>query len=114
MPRPAPTSEKTIPRLVQAAAECFGDTPAIEDSELTLTYRELASAGLRAARAFIAAGLAPGDRVGIWAPNVYEWIVAAIGLQSAGGVLVTLNTRMKGGEVGPEMPALFTSTSRPP
>ena len=43
---------------------------------------------------------APGDRVGIWAPNLHEWIVAAIGVQSAGGAIVTLNTRMKGGEAG--------------
>jgi acyl-CoA synthetase (AMP-forming)/AMP-acid ligase II len=71
---------------------------AIEEPEGQLTFPELAEAGLRAARAFMAAGLAPGDRVGVWAPNVGEWIVAAIGIQSAGGVLVTLNTRMKGSE----------------
>ena len=90
--------EQTIPRLVQAAADRFGDGVAVEEAERTLTFRGLAEAGLEAARAFIASGIAPGDRVGVWAPNVHEWIVAAIGIQSAGGVLVTLNTRMKGGE----------------
>ena len=34
------------------------------------------------------------------APNIHEWIVAAIGLQCAGAVLVPLNTRLKGGEAG--------------
>jgi acyl-CoA synthetase (AMP-forming)/AMP-acid ligase II len=53
-----------------------------------------------AARAFLAAGLARGDRVAIWAPNLWEWIVAATGLQAAGGVLVPLNTRFKGREAG--------------
>jgi len=90
--------EQTIPRLVQAAAERFGDAHAIEDGDVQLSFRQLAEAGLRAARAFMAAGVVPGDRVGLWAPNLHEWIVAAIGLQSAGGVLVTLNTRLKGGE----------------
>ena len=90
--------EQTIPRLVQGAAERFGDRAAVEDGDVTLSFSELAQGGLEASRAFIAAGLAPGDRVGIWAPNLHEWIVAAIGLQSAGGVLVTLNTRMKGAE----------------
>jgi acyl-CoA synthetase (AMP-forming)/AMP-acid ligase II len=90
--------EQTIPRLVQGAAERFGDRAAVEDGAVTLSFSELAQGGLEASRAFIAAGLAPGDRVGIWAPNLHEWIVAAIGLQSAGGVLVTLNTRMKGAE----------------
>ena len=49
---------------------------------------------------FMSAGIRVGDRVGIWAPNISEWIVAAIGLQSAGAVLVTLNTRLKGPEAG--------------
>jgi acyl-CoA synthetase (AMP-forming)/AMP-acid ligase II len=90
----------TIPELVQAAAGRFGDQHAIEDGDVTLSFTELAAAGRKAARAFCAAGVRRGDRVAIWAPNIYEWVVAAIGLQSAGAVLVPLNTRMKGREVG--------------
>lgn len=92
--------EPTIPRLLQAAADRFGDRHAIEDGPVTLTFPALAEAGLQAARAFSAAGIVPGDRIAIWAPNIYEWVVATIGLQSAGGVLVPLNTRLKGGEAG--------------
>ena len=94
------TDAETIPALVDRAAERFGARSALEDGAARLTFAELAAAGRRAARAFIAAGLAPGDRVAVWAPNVHEWIVAAIGLQSAGGVLVPLNTRLKGAEAG--------------
>jgi acyl-CoA synthetase (AMP-forming)/AMP-acid ligase II len=94
------TGPQTIPALVLAAGERFADHHAIEDGDVTLTFRELAAAGLRAARAFMAAGIRRGDRVAIWAPNIHEWVVAAIGLQAAGGVLVPLNTRMKGREVG--------------
>ena len=56
------------------------------------------AARIEAARAFVAAGLEKGDRIAIWAPNIYQWIIAAIGAQSVGGVLVPLNTRMKGAE----------------
>jgi acyl-CoA synthetase (AMP-forming)/AMP-acid ligase II len=91
---------RTIPQLARMAAERFGDRAAVVDEKITLSFRELADAGLRAARAFMAAGIEHGDRVAVWAPNIYEWIVAAIGLQSAGGVLVPLNTRLKGGEAG--------------
>ncbi len=90
--------EQTIPRLVRGAARRFGDRTAIEEPGLRQSFSELAAASLRATRAFMAAGLRPGDRVAVWAPNLHEWIVAAIGIQSAGGVLVTLNTRMKGVE----------------
>jgi acyl-CoA synthetase (AMP-forming)/AMP-acid ligase II len=92
--------EQTIPRLVRASAERYAEKSAVEDADLRLSFAELADAGLRATRAFCAAGIEPGDRVGIWAPNFAEWIVAAIGLQSAGAVLVTLNTRLKGAEAG--------------
>jgi len=90
----------TIPRTALRAAERFGDRSALEDGDLRLSFRELADAGLRAARAFLAAGVEPRDRVAIWAPNVAEWVVAAIGLQSAGGVLVPLSTRFKAAEAG--------------
>ena len=51
-------------------------------------------------RAAIAAGLRAGDRAAIWAPNIHEWIVAALGILGAGGVLVPINTRFKGAEAG--------------
>jgi len=88
----------TIPRLALRAAERFGDAPAVADGDLRLSFRELAEAALRAARAFAATGLAPGDRAALWAPNLGEWVVAALGLQMAGGVLVPLNTRFKAPE----------------
>ncbi len=91
---------RTIPALVASSADRFGARSAIEDGDVTLTFRDLATAAARASRAFMAAGLQPGDRVGVWAPNIHEWVVAALGIQSAGGVLVPLNTRMKGREVG--------------
>ena len=96
----APESARTIPRLVQAAGACYGERVAVEDGDICLSFAELAAVGLRATRAFCAAGLRHGDRVAIWAPNIVEWILAAIGLQAAGGVLVPLNTRFKGAEAG--------------
>ena len=48
----------------------------------------------------MAAGLAPGDRFAIWAPNSYQWQVTALGGHLAGGSLVPINTRYKGAEAG--------------
>jgi len=90
----------TIPKLVRVAAEQFDGKSALVDGRVSYTFAELDAASLEAARAFIAAGLQHGDRVAVWAPNIHEWVVAALGLQAAGGVLVPLNTRLKGGEAG--------------
>ena len=89
---------RTLPQVVAAAADTYGQRIAITDGEVNITYAELDAARVQAARAFIAAGLEQGERIAIWAPNIYQWIIAAIGAQSVGGVLVPLNTRMKGSE----------------
>jgi acyl-CoA synthetase (AMP-forming)/AMP-acid ligase II len=94
------TIPQTIPALVTAAAERWGARPAIEDDGVVLGFDALAAAAARATRAFLAAGLRPGDRAAVWAPNLHEWVIAALGIQGAGGVLVPLNTRLKGREAG--------------
>jgi HIP---CoA ligase len=88
----------SIPRLVDASSEAFGDADAIIDGDVRLTFRELAVEMRHSARAAIAAGLAPGDRAAIWAENRVEWVVAALGVQAAGGVIVPVSTRFKGDE----------------
>ncbi|MGV3759676.1 MAG: FadD3 family acyl-CoA ligase [Actinomycetota bacterium] len=88
----------TIPNLARSAAERFGDDEAVVDGDVRLGFAGLWSAAERAGRAFVAAGVEPGDRVAVWSPNVHEWIVALLGLQAAGGVLVPVNTRYKGAE----------------
>ena len=90
----------TIPLVVRGAAARFGDRDALVDGDERWSFTSLAAAVEVAGRAFVAAGLAPGDRVAIWAPNVAEWAVAALGVYSAGCVVVPLNTRFKGREAG--------------
>src|SRR5271156_2503261 len=86
---------ETIPEMVLSTADRFGAAEAIVDGDLRLTFRELVSRVRRAAGAFAGAGVDKGDRVAIWAPNSAEWIIAAFGLLTAGGVLVPVNTRFK-------------------
>ena len=88
----------SMPRLFLAAAERFPGLEAIVDGDRRISYPELSELAVASTRAAVAAGLAPGDRAAIWAPNSADWIVAALGILGAGGVLVTLNTRFKGAE----------------
>ncbi len=93
-----PWDEMTIPRTLARAAALWPESSAIEENGIRVSFSELAAAAERAARAFIAAGVEIGDRVGVWAPNSTRWVIAALGLQSAGAILVTLNTRFKASE----------------
>jgi acyl-CoA synthetase (AMP-forming)/AMP-acid ligase II len=88
----------SIGRLVVGAAERFGDAEALVDGSLRVGFAGLAEMATAATRSAIAAGMEPGDRAAIWAPNIHEWITAALGVLGAGGVLVPLNTRFKGRE----------------
>ncbi|GGU88380.1 acyl-CoA synthetase [Streptomyces albospinus] len=88
----------SLARLVRTAAERYGPREAVVEGRTRLSYAELGERVERAAAACIAAGVAPGDRVAVWAPNTLDWIVSALGAVTAGAVLVPVNTRFKGTE----------------
>jgi acyl-CoA synthetase (AMP-forming)/AMP-acid ligase II len=88
----------TVPATVASAVERFGDRPAVVEDGAELDYQELAERSRGFGAALVAAGVEPGDRVAVWAPNSTEWIVAFLGLSGAGAVLVPVNTRFKGAE----------------
>jgi HIP---CoA ligase len=84
--------------MVLSAADRFGDAEAVVDGPLRLTFTEVVDRIRCAAGAFVDLGIKKGERVAIWAPNCAEWIVAAFGIMTAGGVLVPVNTRFKAEE----------------
>ncbi|MBV6417603.1 MAG: 3-[(3aS,4S,7aS)-7a-methyl-1,5-dioxo-octahydro-1H-inden-4-yl]propanoyl:CoA ligase [Steroidobacteraceae bacterium] len=96
-PMQAPLPATGPDALVRAARQ-YGNDIALEEGGRRWTYRELEAEVRRAAAGFMAAGLGHGDRVAIWAPNIGRWIVAALGAQAVGGIVVPLNTRLRGRE----------------
>jgi len=84
--------------MVLSAADRFGDAEAVVDGPLRLTFTEVVDRIRCASGAFAEQGVQKGDRVAIWAPNSAEWMIAAFGLLTAGGVLVPVNTRFKAEE----------------
>ena len=106
---------RTIPDLIEYSATTFGSDQALVDGELRLSFIELKDEIYKSANALIETGLKPGDRIGIWAPNTSEWVIAALGVHVAGGVLVPINTRFKGKEASyvitkADVSLLFTVT----
>ncbi|EPY16813.1 hypothetical protein AGDE_16596 [Angomonas deanei] len=56
-----------------------------------LTYQQLWEQTTIVARALLAKGIRRGDRVGLWAPNRYEWVLVQYAVMRIGGLLVNLN-----------------------
>ncbi len=96
MNNPAPWA--TIPELIDDSAARFATNEAMVDGDVRWNFAEFRDEIHRGARAFMATGIEAGDRIAIWAPNVWEWAIAALGAHCAGAVVVPVNTRFKGRE----------------
>jgi HIP---CoA ligase len=92
------TAARTTPAVLDRIARELPDHPAVVTPEKTLTFAGLRTEVRRAAAALVAAGIEPGDRIAIWSPNTWHWVVACLAIHHAGGVLVPLNTRYTAGE----------------
>lgn len=88
----------SIPNAVRIAARRHPSLEAVVDGDTRMTFTDLELGMVDAIRGMIAMGIRPGTRVGLLAPNCARWIVAALGILGAGGVLVPLNTRFTGPE----------------
>jgi acyl-CoA synthetase (AMP-forming)/AMP-acid ligase II len=84
---------QTTPAVLDRIARELADHDALVTTEKTLTFAELRDAVRQAAAAMVDLGVGPGDRVAIWSPNTWHWVVACLATHSAGAVLVPLNTR---------------------
>ncbi|MGE0881401.1 MAG: AMP-binding protein [Acidimicrobiia bacterium] len=89
---------RSVPAMVRASATRFGSRVAIIDGDERLTFTDVDRQMREVAKALIASGVEKGDRVAVWAPNSWRWIVAALGTLATGAWLVPVNTRFKGHE----------------
>jgi acyl-CoA synthetase (AMP-forming)/AMP-acid ligase II len=87
-----------IGALLERAARERPDDVAVADGDTVLTTAQLRDRAHAAARALVACGVGKGTAVGIWAPNSWAWMVAALGAHTIGAVVVPINTRYKGVE----------------
>jgi fatty-acyl-CoA synthase len=92
---------ETIGENLRRTVERHGDREALvaRHQGYRATYGELwAQTGL-AARALMARGVQRGDRVGIWSPNRYEWVVIQYATARMGAILVNINPAYKTSEL---------------
>lgn len=89
---------ETIPHSAAQAAQQWPDRLGLITGDQSWTYTQIWADARAVASAMIASHVGEGDRVAIWAPNTREWILAALGAQTVGAIIVPMNTRFKGGE----------------
>jgi acyl-CoA synthetase (AMP-forming)/AMP-acid ligase II len=90
--------QQTTPAVLDRIARALPDHDALVTADKTLTFAQLRTVVRQAAAAMIDLGVAVGDRVGIWSPNTWHWVVACLATHYAGAVVVPLNTRYTAGE----------------
>ncbi len=83
----------TIGDMFDQTAACFPDNDAliVRHQNVRFNYRELKAAVDDCAKAFLALGVNKGDRVGMWAPNRFEWTVTQFATAKIGAILVNIN-----------------------
>ena len=86
--------------FLHRAAYIYPDKAAVVDGERRYSYRQLAERSWRLASALRSAGLGKGDRVATLLVNSPAMLEAHFGVPAAGGILVAVNHRLAGAEVG--------------
>ncbi|KEY88258.1 AMP-binding protein [Pseudomonas capeferrum] len=94
--------------LTQCIGDAFDTTVArfpdrealvVHHQSLRYTWRQLAAAVDQHARALMALGVQPGDRLGIWAPNCAQWCITQFASAKVGAILVNINPAYRTSEL---------------
>jgi len=97
-----PLLGETIGEALRRTALQFPDREAlvVRSQGYRATYRALWDATTEVARGLLAMGIARGDRVGVWSPNRFEWVVLQYATARIGAILVNINPAYKASELG--------------
>ncbi|MBN9531472.1 MAG: AMP-binding protein [Alphaproteobacteria bacterium] len=100
-PQDEPLLTVTIPQMLRDTVARHGgrDALVVRHQNVRWSYYDLARAVDDLAAGLLALGLEPGDRIGIWSPNRYEWVVTQFATARVGLVLVNINPAYRLAEV---------------
>src|SRR6201993_1804953 len=100
---------RTVPAALDGFARQLPDHAALITDGRSFTAAELRNEVHRATAALIALGVQPRDRVAIWSPNTWHWVIACLAIHHAGAAMVPLNTRY----TAPEVADILARTGAP-
>lgn len=88
-----PLLKDTINKNLEETVKLHGQREAlvVRSQNFRCTYTEFYELVKTAAKALLALGITKDDRVGIWAPNRYEWVIIQYATAQMGAILVNIN-----------------------
>ena len=89
----------TLGEVLSAAASRFGNRTALLVDDRSFSFSQLDTMASRAANGLAAAGVQPGDRVTLYGPNCWEWLVAYYAIAKTGAVVNPINVMLTPEEV---------------
>ena len=90
---------QSVGDILPTAAARFGDKTALITQTRNLTFVQAEELSNRVANGLTAMGIAPGDRVMLFGPNCWEWLVAYYGIMKIGAVVNPINVMLTPDEV---------------
>ena len=93
------TSATTLGELLPTAARRFALRTALVVEEESFTFAELESLSNRVAHGLVSIGVQPGDRVTLYGPNCWEWVVGYYAIVKAGAVVNPISSMLTPEEV---------------
>ena len=85
--------------VLPSAARRFGDKVALAIGDRTFTFRRLDQLSSTLAASLVKLGIRPGDRVTLYAPNSWEWLVSYYGALKTGAIINPINVMLTPAEV---------------
>ena len=89
----------SLGEVLPYAARRFGDRRALVTGEGSFSFAELDALSSALAASLADRGVGPGDRVTLYAPNSWEWIVSYYGALKTGAVINPVNVMLTPAEV---------------
>ena len=89
----------TLAEILPHAARQHGDRTALIVDDRRFSFRELDSLTNRVANGLTAGDVKPGDRVTLFGPNCWEWLVSYYGIAKTGAVVNPINVMLTTEEV---------------
>ncbi len=90
---------QTVGDISRASALLYGDKTALIIEDKQFSFSQIDAMACRIANGLKAAGVGPGDRVTLYSPNCWEWVVSYHGIAKTGAVINPINVMLTPDEV---------------